>query len=127
MISPVRHRRVAGLLAVAVAASLGVSACSSSGGSGGGNKSGKIVAFSVPQPAYDALETAFAKTSAGKGVKFSQSYGPSGSQSKAVASGQPADYVGFSLEPDMTKLVPQFVDASWNGARPRASSRVPSW
>src|SRR3954471_5295185 len=75
MISPVRHGRVAGLLAVAVAASLGVSACSSSGGSssGGGNKSVKIVAFSVPKPAYDALETAFAKTSAGKGVQFSQS------------------------------------------------------
>ena len=54
-----------------------------------------IVAFSVPKPAYDDLETAFQKTDEGKGVEFSASYGPSGSQSKAVAAGQPADYVGF--------------------------------
>jgi sulfate/thiosulfate-binding protein len=128
MNTPARHGRAAALLAVAVAASLGVSACSSSGGSspssssnsgsagasGGGGGTVNLVAFSVPKPAYDALETAFQQTSEGKGVKFSQSYGPSGSQSKAVANGQPADYVGFSLEPDMTKLVPKFVDASWN-------------
>jgi len=36
----------------------------------------------VPKPAYDALETAFNKTSQGKGVKFSASYGASGDQSR---------------------------------------------
>jgi sulfate/thiosulfate-binding protein len=68
----------------------------------------------VPKPAYDALSSAFEKTSAGKGVSFSSSYGPSGTQSGKVSSGQAADYVGFSLEPDMVKLVPKFVDSNWN-------------
>ena len=90
------------------------------------SKTVDIVAFSVPKPAYDALETAFEKTPAGKGVKFSESYGPSGTQSKAVAAGQQADYVGLSLEPDMTKLVPKFVDRTGTPARPRASCR-PRW
>lgn len=73
-----------------------------------------IVGFSVLKPGYDALIKAFQATPDGKQVSFSESFGPSGSQSKAVSSGQPADYVGLSLEPDMTKLVPDFVDASWN-------------
>ncbi len=110
-----RRRAAAVASAAALAAAVGLSACSSS--SSGGSKSVAIVAFSVPKPAYDALETAFAKTAAGKGVTFSQSYGPSGSQSKAVAAGQKADYVGLSLEPDMTKLVPQFVDSGWNAGK----------
>ncbi len=94
-----------------VLAIIGAAACSSSGGSA---KKIAIVGYSVPKPAYDALEKAFDKTTDGKGVKFSQSYGPSGSQSKAVANGQPADYVAFSLEPDLTRLVPKQVDKGWN-------------
>lgn len=96
---------------------LGATACSassSSGGGGGGSQKVAIVGFSVLKPGYDALAAAFKETPAGKGVGVSESFGASGSQSKAVASGQPADYVGFSLEPDMTRLVPKFVDASWN-------------
>jgi sulfate transport system substrate-binding protein len=73
-----------------------------------------IVAYSVPKPAYDALESEFQKTSQGKGVTFSASYGASGDQSRAVSNGQAADYVAFSIAPDLTKLVPDLVDASWN-------------
>lgn len=105
-------------LAVAVlgavgAAAIGLAGCSSSSGA---DASGKVavVGFSVLKPGYDAVEKAFQATPAGKGVSFSASYGASGSQSKAVASGQPADYVGLSLEPDMANLVPRFVDPSWN-------------
>jgi sulfate/thiosulfate-binding protein len=106
------HRgRLVAVLAAVTAAAIGVAGCSSSGG---GSKKVALIAYSVPKPAYDALEKAFNKTEAGKGVKFSASYGPSGTQSKAVSSGQPADYVGFSLEPDMTKLVPKFVASNWN-------------
>jgi sulfate/thiosulfate-binding protein len=112
MKTPTRTRRLAAVLALTSAAILGVSACSSSGG--GGGKKINIVAFSVPKPAYDALSSAFQKTSDGKGVSFSSSYGPSGTQSGKVSTGQAADYVGFSLEPDMVKLVPKFVDANWN-------------
>jgi sulfate transport system substrate-binding protein len=89
----------------------GVAACASSRSDG---KKISLVAYSVPKPAYDALAEAFERTKAGQGIGFATSYGPSGTQSKAVASGQKADYVAFSLEPDLTKLVPRFVGADWN-------------
>ena len=74
-----------------------------------------LVAYSTPQAAYEKIIAAFQKTDAGKNVKFTQSYGASGDQSRAVASGLPADYVAFSLETDMTRLVDaNIVDAGWN-------------
>lgn len=73
-----------------------------------------IVAYSVPKPAYDSLSKAFEKTPAGKGVTFNSSYGPSGTQSKAVAAGQKADYVGFSVASDLTKLVPSKIAPGWD-------------
>jgi len=106
-----RSLPVAALLTVITIAAAGVAGCSSSKSSG---KSLHLVAYSVPKPAYDALTTAFGKTSTGKGIKWLSSYGPSGTQSKAVSNGQKADYVAFSLEPDLTKLVPKFVNADWN-------------
>lgn len=104
------------VVAAAVAAVAGLAACGSAQGgtSGQDGSTVRIVGYSVPKPAYDALEAAFQKTAAGKGVKFSESFGASGTQSKAVAAGQPADYVAFSVEPDMTSLVPQFVNSNWN-------------
>jgi sulfate transport system substrate-binding protein len=107
----------AAALSVAALAAIGLTACSSSKAtSGGGSGSSKvsIVAFSVPKPAYDALSTAFSSTDKGKGVSFDASYGASGDQSRAVSNGQKADYVAFSLTPDLTKLVPDFVNADWN-------------
>jgi sulfate transport system substrate-binding protein len=73
--------------------------------SGGGATQLQLVAYSTPKKAYDALTTAFAQSSTGKGVSFGQSFGASGSQSRAVDSGQPADVVAFSIEPDMSRLV----------------------
>jgi sulfate/thiosulfate-binding protein len=111
-----RSRRliaVSAISAATVVAAAGVAACSSSGGSGGGGTI-NLVAYSVPKPAYDALGDAFAKTKDGKGTTVKGSYGPSGAQSKAVIAGQKADYVAFSVEPDLTKLVPSKVDANWN-------------
>jgi sulfate transport system substrate-binding protein len=110
MASLTRSRRFAAVTAVAIAAAVGVTACS---GSSGG-KTVNLVAYSVPKPAYDALSAAFAKTSQGGGFKLNASYGPSGSQSKAVAAGQKADIVAFSTEPDLTKLVPSKVASNWN-------------
>src|SRR5215468_3222551 len=73
-----------------------------------------LVAYSTPKDAYAQLIPAFQKTSAGKDVSFSQSYGASGDQSRAVASGLPADIVALSLAPDIDKLVePGIVDANW--------------
>ena len=108
-----RSARIAAVIAAGAATATLAAACSSSG-SGGGSSTVRIVGYSTPAPAYAALEAAFKKTSAGKGVSFSQSFDSSGTQSKLVASGHPADYVTFSNEPDMTRLVPQFVASNWN-------------
>jgi sulfate transport system substrate-binding protein len=108
----VRRWRGAAVVLAGVTAIATLAACSSS--AGGTTATVHVVAYSVPKPAYDALETAFQQTPAGKGVKFSASYGSSGSQSKAVASGQPADVVAFSLDPDMTRLVPKYVASGWD-------------
>ena len=83
------------------------------GGGGGGGGGG--VAYSTPKEAYAELIPAFQKTPAGKGVTFTQSYGASGDQSRAVEAGLPADVVAFSLAPDVTRLVKAgLVDANWN-------------
>ena len=82
--------------------------------SGGDGAKLSLVAYSTPKEAYEELIPAFQKTSAGKGVSFDQSYGASGDQSRAVASGLPADIVALSLAPDVDKLVePGLVDANW--------------
>ncbi len=75
-----------------------------------------LVAYSTPQEPYEKIFTAFQKTSQGKNITFSESYGGSGDQSRAVDSGLPADIVAFSLEPDMTRLVKDGIVApDWNG------------
>jgi sulfate/thiosulfate-binding protein len=109
-----RARKLAarlGIAGVALAATLGVAAC---GGSSGDKIA--LVAYSTPQQAYeDGIEPAFTKTADGKDADFSNSFGSSGDQSRAVESGQKADVVAFSLEPDITRLVDAGkVPASWN-------------
>jgi sulfate transport system substrate-binding protein len=96
---------------VVLGAVFGVTACGSSSGS----KGLTLAAYSTPQGAYASLIPAFEATSEGKGISFSQSYGPSGDQSRAVAAGLKADVVNFSLEPDVTRLVKAgLVSSSWN-------------
>jgi sulfate/thiosulfate transport system substrate-binding protein len=74
-----------------------------------------LVAYSTPREAYGQLISSFQKTAPGKDVSFSQSYGASGEQSRAVASGLDADVVAFSLAPDITSLVQKHLVApSWN-------------
>jgi sulfate transport system substrate-binding protein len=101
---------------LAIAALLLAAGCGTSGSSGGGGSAKlSLVAYSTPREAYQALIPAFQKTAAGKGVTFSQSYGASGDQSRAVANGLKADVVALSLEPDMAKLVDAgLVDKGWN-------------
>ena len=56
----------------------------------------------------------FQKTAAGDGVSFTQSYGASGEQARAVKAGLKADIVALSLAPDMDELVAAgLVDAKW--------------
>ena len=99
-------------IVLALAALLAIAGCGSSSGS---KDSISLVAYSTPKEAYVDLIPAFQKTPAGKGVKFTQSYGASGDQSRAVDSGLHADVVAFSLEPDVTRLVKDgIVDAGWS-------------
>src|SRR3954447_2436427 len=97
------RNRILKLILPALALVLGLAACGGSS-SGGGDKL-SLVAYSTPKEAYAELIPAFQKTPAGKGATFTQSYGASGDQSRAVASGLPADVVAFSLAPDVNKLV----------------------
>ncbi len=85
--------------------STGATAASANASAGGSSTQLALVAYSTPKKAYDALTSAFQQTAQGKGVSFSQSFGASGAQSRAVASGQPADVVAFSTTPDITRLV----------------------
>jgi sulfate transport system substrate-binding protein len=64
-----------------------------------------LVAYSTPREVYADLTKSFAKSDAGKGVSFDESYGSSGEQSRAVEQGLPADVVAFSLAPDVDRLV----------------------
>lgn len=77
----------------------------SAGGSGDGGSTIDLIAYSTPETAYNELEGLFQETDEGSGVEFSASYGPSGDQSRAVEAGQAADFVNFSLESDVTRLV----------------------
>ena len=103
-----------GVALLALGATVGIAACG--GTASGSSGSISLVAYSTPQQVYEqSLEPGFKETSAGKDVDFSNSFGASGDQSRAVESGQPADVVEFSLEPDMTRLVDAgIVSSSWN-------------
>jgi len=96
-----------GIAGVALAASVGIAACGgddSEGSSGSGSID--LVAYSTPQQAFEeGIIPNFQDTSDGEGVDVSTSFGGSGDQRRAVEEGQPADFVDFSLEPDMSALV----------------------
>lgn len=74
-----------------------------------------LVGFAVPKAANNALQANWAETEEGRGVRWEESYGASGDQSRAVVAGLKADYVHFSLEGDVTRLVEEGLVASdWN-------------
>jgi sulfate transport system substrate-binding protein len=96
-------------IAVSGALALGVAACggtSDATGDSGGGDSIDLVGYSTPEEAYtNDLEPGFKATPDGQGASFSNSFGASGDQSRAVEAGQPADVVHFALAPDMQRLV----------------------
>jgi sulfate transport system substrate-binding protein len=110
---------VIGAIAGAVAGCGGSSDTSTSNAaatnSGGTGTQLALVAYSTPKKAYDALTSAYEQTSQGKGITFTTSFGASGAQSRAVDSGQPADVVAFSTEPDISRLVKDnIVSSNWD-------------
>jgi sulfate transport system substrate-binding protein len=106
------------LLIALVAAGCGGSSdsTSTSGSSSSGGAKLDVVGYSTPESVYaETLEPAFAKTSQGSGVSFSNSFGASGDQSRAVVAGQPASVVHFSQAGDMERLVEEgeIVSKDW--------------
>src|SRR3954454_5656716 len=104
------------LLIAALVAGCGSSSDDSSSSSSGGGKL-DVVGYSTPESVYqESLEPAFEKTSAGEGVSFSNSFGASGDQSRAVVAGQPASVVHFAQAGDMERLVEEgeIVAKDWN-------------
>jgi sulfate/thiosulfate-binding protein len=100
-----------GLLAAALAATAGI-------GSAAPKRTAdtklNLVAYSTPREAYGKVIPAFQKTAAGEDVSFTQSYGASGEQTRAVKAGLEADIVALSLAPDVDELVAAGkVDAKW--------------
>ena len=74
-----------------------------------------LVGFAVPKAANNAIQALWAETPDGAGVTWVESYGASGDQSRAVEAGLEADYVHFSLEGDVTRLVKAgLVEEDWN-------------
>src|SRR3954447_15431178 len=77
-----------------------------------------IVAYSTPKPVMAKVITRFQHQPAGQGVSFTQSYGPSGSQAKAIVAGQPADVAFLSTGLDIdTVATAGLISKSWTKAK----------
>ena len=119
-----RVRSVAALSAVAATVLL-LTACvggAATAPDGAGTTTLHLVGFAVPKEANNAIQKKFAETPEGKDVVWEESYGASGDQSRAVVNGLQADYVNFSLEGDVTRLVKAgLVDETGSPDPPRES------
>jgi len=74
-----------------------------------------LVGYSTPKTVMGKIIQAWQKTSDGDGVSFSQSYGASTDQARAVANGLKADLVFLSTGDDVNLLVDAgLVDSKWN-------------
>ena len=104
------------LIASALVLVLALVAAACGGSSGDGDDTVSLIAYSTPKEAYAKLTEEFKKTARRRGHDASSSHSrASGEQSRAVASGLPADIVALSLQPDVDKLVePKKVAADWN-------------
>uniref|UniRef100_A0A7C3PJK9 Sulfate ABC transporter substrate-binding protein n=1 Tax=Oscillatoriales cyanobacterium SpSt-418 TaxID=2282169 RepID=A0A7C3PJK9_9CYAN len=76
-----------------------------------------LVAYAVPKAAHDAIIPKFVekwKAEKGQNVTFRQSYGGSGSQTRAIIDGLEADVVHLAIGADVNKLVKAgFVNENW--------------
>src|SRR3954463_12106218 len=74
-----------------------------------------LVAYSTPKTVMGKIIEAWQSTPDGKDASFTQSYGASTDQAKAVAAGLNADLVFLSTGDDVNLLVDSgLVDQSWN-------------
>jgi sulfate/thiosulfate-binding protein len=98
----------AALLALALVLAAGASAASRS-------TNLSLVGYSTPKAVLGKIIQAWQQTPDGKDASFSQSYGASTDQARAVANGLKADLVFLSTGDDMNLLVDTgLVDSKWN-------------
>ena len=104
--------RIIALAFGAIVMALGVTTAA---GAAGKDVKLSLAAYSTPREAYAKLIPMFQATPAGGGVSFTQSYGASGDQARAVQAGLQADIVALSLAPDVDTLVKAgLVDRNWS-------------
>ncbi len=84
-----------------------------------------LVSYTVTKAAYEKIAENFAEEwqkSHQQQVVFNQSYGASGSQSRAVTDGLEADVVALSLQPDIDKIQKAgLIDQGWENELPNKS------
>jgi sulfate/thiosulfate transport system substrate-binding protein len=112
MANPGKARKAVGVsvaAALLAAIALAIAGCGGGGDDTASGASGgklDVVGYSTPESVYEeALEPGFEVSPAGADVSFSNSFGASGDQSRAVVAGQPASIVHFSQAGDMERLV----------------------
>jgi sulfate/thiosulfate-binding protein len=86
-----------------------------------------LVGYAVPKAAHDAIIPKFVeqwkKDHNGQTVTFKQSYGGSGSQTRAIIDGLEADVAHLALAADTLKLVKAgFVNADWDTKTPNGGT-----
>src|SRR6266700_1527263 len=105
-----KGRKITLVAAAALALALAAGATAASRGT---NLS--IVAYSTPKTVMGKIIQAWQETPGGSGVSFSQSYGGSTDQARAVIAGLPADVLFLSTGDDVNLLVKAgLVDANWD-------------
>src|SRR5690242_21221264 len=101
---------VLGVVASALAAAVASAAPARTAGTSLG-----LVAYSTPKTVLGKIIQAWQQTSDGEGISFTQSYGASTDQARAVANGLKADLVFLSTGDDVNLLVDAgLVDSKWN-------------
>jgi sulfate/thiosulfate transport system substrate-binding protein len=104
-------RRTVTLLLAALVAAVAVSAASARGADTNLN----AVVYSTPKTVFGKIVDAWRQTPDGKDVSFTQSYGASTDQARAVAAGLKADLVFLSTGDDVNLLVDKgLVSAKWD-------------
>jgi sulfate transport system substrate-binding protein len=105
-------RRTTVLLVVLALVSLAVAAASSARST---DTKLSLVGYAVPREALGAVIKAWQQTPDGRDASFTQSYGASGDQARAVAAGLKADIVQLSTGLDIELLVRAgLVDSKWD-------------
>jgi sulfate transport system substrate-binding protein len=131
-------KRFVSLFLVGVSLSVAIAACSggntdktassSGGASPAGNKGNvelTLVGYAIPKAAHDAVIPKFVeqwKKEHNQDVTFKQSYGGSGSQTRAIIDGLEADVVHLAIPSDVEKLQKSgFIQPGWENKHPNNS------